>query len=93
MNEEQSVILYRKLTFIFAILFVVILVFHTIPNLDSKQDKFCQKYLGDKDAYAKEVPMSTPTGEPEYTCCKMFEVSNYEKGTVELKEGCSNPNQ
>jgi len=70
---------YKRLTFLLAVLFVLTLIFYTIPNYQNyKLDKFCEDEGLD---YAKEDRTT-------FTCCSMFEISDWENQQTNKKEGC-----
>ncbi len=83
-REDKHVFKYQILTLIFAFLFLITMIFYTIPNYkQSGLDRQC-KSLGLQ--YAK-VDMLRG----EYSCCKIFEVADFNEQITYQKEGCSLP--
>lgn len=83
-REDRYVKFYQSLTVVFAFLFLMTMVFYTIPNYkQSGLDRQC-KSLG--LSYAK-----VDVFRGEYSCCKIFKVADYDKQITYQKEGCSLP--
>lgn len=82
MIKQKKKFNYQRLTFILAILIVLTLIFHTIPNYEqNKYDRFCKAqgldYANVDWVFAK------------FECCEVYEVSDWDNNQTLYVEGCS----
>ncbi len=83
-REDKNVKLFQTLTGIFAFLFLITMVFYTVPNMKQiKLDVQCKSLGLD---YAK-----TDMLRGQYSCCKIHKVSDWEAQMTYQKEGCTSP--